>query len=851
MPTNRFFNPGSSKHQSQYVPLKMPFQLMQQNLARKDAEMDKLLNAYDATDDGLGIAGLDRTQSPNYFGTIGGSSFQGGSELLLGDRTKSEQSRKAIQDGVASLGSDERILKASSGELADDIIKMQQMVINHKAQNELLNKREKATTGILKTIADNKDQWEKDPSLLFDLETELARVGQDPNHIPTDVGVGKYFDSSGYMLGKVNMLKDTSHKSLGDDKNFLTWSKRSGVSADKYANFVYSLMQDDNSPLKQEADRKVSAMLRNGKITEAQVGDVYNKIIEQHVATAKNLEHMSSDKGRSEKSQRLVDQESASAFDTAGQGLETLEINPDATSFNEIESTLAYLDSEENRLTKVIANPNVDDATKNVAMQKLEDLSLKKTSWEYNKQLAEANINIGSGWASGNKALLPEETEQLAYEDPELYSMLFTKAEGTNQYVYNQQGETAFMDAAAEKYAAKMGVTKAQAHQVISTDPKVNALLTEAQTTSSENVEDRLRIGTEYTAYKMAENNLTNLNEISDFLTSVGVEHDPTDARDVGDKFGRIEAESRKIDNQKYITQKKRSDLESKKETYKSIPIDGVANVDYTVPTVISLGTLPQEMIRSTFFNVGLEGTEVSVDGKIMNNGKLKQLIMDKIIKEGGTQQSGGITGAGGVVLKGAAVVPVISEEEMQLMFAEETGDKWNEKRDVYNEWAKDFNSVLDNPSAVTIKMVPSVGQSANNNIRYAQKEYLSSNEDSFTKAKNLSGTNSTTYSAINKAGGITQLNQQGVMDSSGEALEIPLNKTLKLTGVDENNNSFNFEVDIHTSKVIDNGDDKTAPTFLYTYYDELTGKNETLKVTGSDGNNFIEEYFQNKYFSK
>jgi len=803
MPTNRFFNPGSSKHQSQYVPLKMPFQLMQQNLARKDAEMDKLLNAYDATDDGLGIAGLDRTQSPNYFGTIGGSSFQGGSELLLGDRTKSEQSRKAIQDGVASLGSDERILKASSGELADDIIKMQQMVINHKAQNELFNKREKATTGILKTIADNKDQWEKDPSLLFDLETELARVGQDPNHIPTDVGVGKYFDSSGYMLGKVNMLKDTSHKSLGDDKNFLTWSKRSGVSADKYANFVYSLMQDDNSPLKQEADRKVSAMLRNGKITEAQVGDVYNKIIEQHVATAKNLEHMSSDKGRSEKSQRLVDQESASAFDTAGQGLETLEINPDATSFNEIESTLAYLDSEENRLTKVIANPNVDDATKNVAMQKLEDLSLKKTSWEYNKQLAEANINIGSGWASGNKALLPEETEQLAYEDPELYSMLFTKAEGTNQYVYNQQGETAFMDAAAEKYAAKMGVTKAQAHQVISTDPKVNALLTEAQTTSSENVEDRLRIGTEYTAYKMAENNLTNLNEISDFLTSVGVEHDPTDARDVGDKFGRIEAESRKIKNKKYITQKKRSDLESKKETYKSIPIDGVANVDYTVPTVISL------------------------------------------------QQSGGITGAGGVVLKGAAVVPVISEEEMQLMFAEETGDKWNEKRDVYNEWAKDFNSVLDNPSAVTIKMVPSVGQSANNNIRYAQKEYLSSNEDSFTKAKNLSGTNSTTYSAINKAGGITQLNQQGVMDSSGEALEIPLNKTLKLTGVDENNNSFNFEVDIHTSKVIDNGDDKTAPTFLYTYYDELTGKNETLKVTGSDGNNFIEEYFQNKYFSK
>ncbi len=850
MPTTRFFKPGVSEHKSQYVPLKMPFQLMRQNLDREDAKIDSLLGAYSATGDNLNIAGLEQTQSPNYFGTIGGSSFQGGSNLLLGDRTKSEQSRQAIQEGIASISNEDRILKASSGELADDIIKMQKMVLGHKAQNEHFTKREEATNNILKTIADNKDQWEKDPSLLFDLETELARVESDPNHIPTDVGIGKYFDSSGYMLGKVNMLKDTSSKSLGEDKDFLTWSKSSGVSADKYANFVYSLMQDDNSPLKQEAARKVSTMLRNGKITEDQVGEVYNKIIQQHVDTAKNLEHMSYDQGRSEISQGLKAERASSEFDTAGQGLETLEIKPDATSLNEIKSTLAYIESEENRLTKVIANPNVDDSTKNLAKIELDKLSVKKTSWEYNQQLAETNINIESGWHEANKDLLPQEIEQLSYQDPELYATLFTKNED-GSYTYNQQGERTFLNAAAKKYSQQYGVSEAQAYDVITKDPTINAMLGEASTVSSEDVSERLRLGNEYTSFKSTEKDLMNLEDISGYLTSIGVEHDASDPSDIGAKYAKIEAEARKIDNQKAITTQKRENIELEKENYSSAPIGGVSNVDYTVPPVISLGTLPQEMIRSTFFNVGLEGTEVSVDGTIITNNKLKQLIMDKIIEEGGKEQSGGITGAGGVILKGATVVPTITEEDIQLAYSKATGDKAEDDPIAFAEWSKDYATILDNPSAVTIKMVPAVGQSANNNIRYAQKEYLQSNEDPFTKSKNLSSTNKSTYDAINLQGGITQLNQRGVMDSSGEGYVIPLDKTLKLTGVDENNNRFNFEVEVIKSEVIDKGDSKTAPTFLYTYHDELTGNEETIQVTGSDGNNFIEEVLQQKYSPK
>ena len=315
MALNRYFQQGQSGYQRQYVPLKMPFQLMKENLAQKDADITNQLSQLNISPEVTGETSINMgSYGRGYYSddpTIS-KYIRNADNLLIGDREQSQASAQNIQAKVDGILSDDVIMKAASGELADKIIGINRDLKIHQAKNKIYDERKTAIAGIYETLQKNKD-WEKDPTLRFAIDEELKKSAQDPNYIPKDVGVGKYFDRTAYMLPKVNMIKDSGGKSYNlNDPDLIQWSSSRGVPASRYAAFVKDLMLDEGSELYADVERELNAMIQAGHLTTAEEVEKARASIERGlVRSAENLAHQTSDKGITYKPKDVREQNAA------------------------------------------------------------------------------------------------------------------------------------------------------------------------------------------------------------------------------------------------------------------------------------------------------------------------------------------------------------------------------------------------------------------------------------------------------------------------------------------------------------------------------------------------------------
>lgn len=348
MAITRHFQPGQSQYVSQYVPLKLPFELWSKNLADKDASIESAIQQHKSLY-GSEVAGIDKVKLGEY-----GSQYYGNDpklnkfitdigEVAVNDRTNSISSAQAIDAKLDELLADDYLMKAATGELANELIQVNQMKNQHNALNEVYKKREAAVQDIYKGISTNKD-WELDPTLLMEQEREIQQMKSDPNYVPRNVGIGDYFDSSKYILDELSAKKDSGGKSYDtSDPAYLKWSASHGVSAGEYAAFATDIFNNEGSQVRRNAERKVDELIRSGHLKPENRQAALDYELNQLIETGINLQHKTSDKGMSEKSQFQREYESGSQMFVKDQADQQV-FEGTATSFNQVNSTFAKLD---------------------------------------------------------------------------------------------------------------------------------------------------------------------------------------------------------------------------------------------------------------------------------------------------------------------------------------------------------------------------------------------------------------------------------------------------------------------------------------------------------------------------
>lgn len=343
MALNRYFRPGQSQYISQYVPYKLPFELWQQQIQQKDAkvqsDIDALKSQYGQT-----VTGTDYAELGDYYKTVYGDSpelariIQDMGEVEIGDRMRSQKSADAINTQIDEMLSDDYVMKSLTGDLADGIIKLNGAVKQHNTMNALYDQRTKSLEGIYKSIANKKD-WELDPSLVFQQEMEIEKMNPNspyyiPGYIPKETGIGDYFDASKYILDEVNRMKDSGGKSYDySDPLYVKWNSSHGVSADKYANFAEDIWNNENSPVRADAERRINALIEKGYYTEADRAALLEYEKEKLKETAKNLQHRTSDTGERYRSRDEQEDVSAGKMFVEDQAIQET-INGQSISLN-------------------------------------------------------------------------------------------------------------------------------------------------------------------------------------------------------------------------------------------------------------------------------------------------------------------------------------------------------------------------------------------------------------------------------------------------------------------------------------------------------------------------------------
>ena len=861
MALNRFFNQGRSQYDSQYVPVKLPFELMQRQVAQTDAKVNQAqsqLSQYDPQTLGLQELGLPASARDYYGGTEAAIRQEFG-DLAVSDYQRSQQSANQFNSRLDGITNDDFILKAATGEIATEFMKLNKDYKQHQNTNATFQARLDWKTAADKELAKHGADITSSPWLLSGFNEELVQMKNKPDYVPTAMPViGKAVDRTKEILSQVNMLKDSGGKSIDyNNPLYLTWSSSRGVTDDRYAAFAFDILSDPNSAIRRDIEAQVDAHIQSGALDPAQRETAINSEVMSLVDTTRNLEHRTSDKGASAKSQTTMDAEDTNRFVTSGTGLDAVTIDPSATSVSDLKNNLVALNTERDRLNTVI-NSAQDTSTKNAAEKELKRIDLAISNSQYNQYLGNRAIESEMGYTDKSANIAKEEGLSLSYSNPEIFKTLFDVSEdGT--LTFNEGNIPAFKEASATFIAQRDGISLEQARQLVDTNDAVNGVISNASTIDSASATSILETGQVYSSFKQLnvrgipgntqgkvalydDNGREDLEGMSTYLDSIGVEHDGS-AESIKSNFNKVNSNVIKIDNNNTTTEDKRANLEAQKATYESTPVGGLSNVDYSLPPTINLTSVPQDMINATYNTIGLEGTEVSVNGVPITDPFVKLMIIDNM-KDDGVDKGGNITGEGGIVIKGIGVTSVTSEPDMQLLYAEQTGSTMGENQADYNEWKKQYELANNNPSAITVTMVPD-GSAGYNNVKYAQDQYLNSDESTFEKSVNLTSTNPATYTANNN---ITQKNQDAtVLD--GQATEVQLGETIVVTFVGEGNSRSDVPVYIKTSKIVDSGaSTNSEPTFEYTYDDPFTQEERTINVTGSTGQDLIRELLSGSY---
>ena len=326
MATNKFFKPGQSEYQSQYVPTKIPFQLMQQNLNRKDAEID---NAY-AQAEGLtntkatGLKDLGVTASNNnYYNGV----LQEFGERAAEDYNRSASKKKELDEYVSGLLDDDFIMKTATGEIKNAFVKGNEKFKELASINSVNDARTAWRKEAEAVIQKNSDAVTSSPWWLTGYNEELKKMAAkgNENYVPTALPViGESMDRSNQLILQVDRLKDNSRK--GEDMNvgeaYKKWSSRSGRTAGEYEKFAMSILDNKNSAIRRNVDAQVNAHIQAGKHTEyGMTEDEFRKYatdfeIDNLIESARKLEHEAVASGTTGKAGGEIDAENAAEVQT-------------------------------------------------------------------------------------------------------------------------------------------------------------------------------------------------------------------------------------------------------------------------------------------------------------------------------------------------------------------------------------------------------------------------------------------------------------------------------------------------------------------------------------------------------
>lgn len=902
MAFNRFVKPGRSQYVSQYVPMKMPFQVWDKKLQQADAKIEQDMLKFKSLGADLGIEGADRFNmgryGKRYYGT---TDYKDSGDIILGDRQKSMNSYNAIMSDINSLSQEEMIKKIGTGEFADNIIKTQQKVQEHKAKNARYKAREESLKEINKNLVANKDEWERSPHLRAAQDEELRKAAEDETgtYIPQLVGVGKYFDRSKYILDNVGKLKDESSKSYDlSDPDFIKWSKNMGVTADRYAAFTRDLLSDQNSALYADVEREIAAMWTAGKITSDEEEQAARRSIQQDlVETAENLEHMSYDQGMTESSEARRKREIDKQFEGVA-NVDLQNIDKEQTTYSDLETNLESLNLREAKINQDLQTSNISISKRNQLEKELQSIEQQKNELRYNLWKLEQGFKTSTDYYERTDAIKQSQAELLILQNPEIYKQLFTEqpvSDGTVQYSYNEDADlNSINNQLATKYAKEYGVSVEEAMQKISETNLAKFAMNQARGLNSNQISKRINQGKLLTSIQSLEaggdefevnissegqglavinkkdsnGNITSerdFERMKSFLDANNVEYNAEDVGDITSKFSTTYKTGKETyKNLESKLQKQETELSTSIENYRNAPLAQIGEVDITARPAVIVSEIPEAALKLVYNNMDPSKTQLSVDGKIIQDLSVVGLVADDVMSQ--KDKGGIITSDGGFIIKGVTERLLQSEEGLKALYAELKEKKADDNDADYNKWKADLESgKLDESFSITI--VPNDSNIADNIVDYGFEKILQSNKDNLTKSIEASQfENSSTLTDItskNQNLVVTYRPGQTVPEkvstakssigTTGDSLPMEstleeFNKDINLRYVSDEGSPAFYPIKLKTTRVVGISSIDNEPQIAYTYKDKYTNKEETILVSGTNAQNFVEEFWRERF---
>lgn len=688
MALNRYFQKGQSGYQSQYVPLKIPFQLMQQKVANEDAKVDLAKQQlYGLTDTkALGLEDLGITPSErDYYGGSEAAITQKFGKLAVEDYNNSAKAKKQLDDHLSYLLDDKFLEKYATGEIADGIIKGNQL---YKNLNEV-NVRNQARIDWRKKAEEERAKHSDDimssPWLDTQYELELNRMKEDPTYIPSSMPIwGKSLDRSSLLLSEVDRLKDNvkAGEKIQPGELYTKWSKWSGRTADEYETFALTILDNQNSKIRRDIDAQVDAHIQAGLHKEAGLSkDEFREKatlseINNLLESARQLHHTAVDTKYTGKGQHIIDAENAPPPLPVP---DLREFGPQV-SYNDYQNSSKAIGNEITRLKGLIEKLPDGDDKKYQYQKELEKYEKQKETIDANLKLAD--IDIESTFGEQLKFVRSGQIDQLLFENPEKFEF-FVKQNENGSYYIDERNFNQFIEASGiqnkdipkykqiiqEKiesgtYESNLNFSKGLKNNL----NVYNNLETTLGATTAFNFKNSVNSGDKF--YSLSQG--TNKETLDNTLYQLGYSKQELDGLSKGQTINLFLKEMSKIDkynNEKNINAKNANELysqieQTKEEKVRQNPFD-YYDAFATVREIDKgeIGYVAASLDVSNSKIITADGTEIT-----------DPIVLERIankLAEGGKNITGITTRDGKLVVKeGLSQYDIMSPQEIQKQLA-------------------------------------------------------------------------------------------------------------------------------------------------------------------------------------
>lgn len=651
MAINRFYAPGQSQYVSQYVPYKLPFELWQQKVQQADQNVDlakQQLSTYDPQVLGLKELGIPESERDYYGGTAAAITQKFGS-LAAQDYQLSLNSANQFNQKLDQVTDNDFVMKAASGDIADEFIKLNQLYRQHQNQNAVFQQRLDWKKKADEQLASKADDVTSSPYLMKDFVIETRKMEQDPFYVPTTAPViGKSIDRTKELLGQVDALKD-SGSTRYDFNNplYLTWKSNKGVSADKYAAFAFDILSDPNSAIRRDIELQVDSQIQTGDLDPAMRDVAINAEINNLVDVSRNLQHNISDQGASAKSEFTYTKENEGTAIPTSQ-----EINAygPPTTLNQVGNQMQAYSTYVDQLTTKLNNLTPNTPAYNQA--KLELSNAQNKMYELQAQYVLGDIQIKGTYdpnGTRNSGIQQREALSVVYQNPNLI----------NQVIYKDENGEYHLDR-NKLLQLSQGVPQ---DQIQTFEAIINDEI------QSDGFEQKLSTykdkGIALQVYQNYDTRAT-IDDKKQLLSSLGVNILDKSNADINNLYDSYNTKGYKVNEEIKATNVLRQDYNSGLEAMKNDPVNQ-NKFDYYTTTTITRPVTNQE-----FGNISrdLDVTNSKIvlpDGTVKNDPRLLQTAANGLY-ESGNEIISSTTVDGKIITKyEVSALDLMTPEELQL----------------------------------------------------------------------------------------------------------------------------------------------------------------------------------------